>query len=450
MATLHAARWVSSLNPSCIPPNVLDATARSFYNWVGCAVGGSNHPAVSIARSSLSRFFGAPTSSLLGAFGTRVDAQHAALLNGIASHVHDYDDTHLETIIHPTGPVAAALLSIAQSLDQPVSGAEFLTALAAGIELECKIGLAVWPSHYDVGWHITGSTGSIGAAVAVSRLLNLSPEKTAHAIGIAATQVTGLREMFGSHTKSFHPGRAAQNGLLAAILASNGYSSSMQALEAKRGWVQVISHDDKLQEQMARLTAGDQWEIEKNTFKPFPCGIVKHPVIDGCIWLHNELRGRRLPLDAVEKVRITVHPLVLELTGKAQPLDGLQAKFSVYHGGAVALVYGKATPAQYEDAVVTNPEIIRMREKIIATVAHDIRTDECQIVAELSAGDDTIRRHVHHAIGSLDAPMTDSQLREKFTGQCSPILGLEQAKKASDWVWEIATKGDVRQIGRLL
>lgn len=152
MATLDAARWASSLTPSSLPPSVLDASARSFYNWVGCAVGGSNHPAVSIARNSLSRFFGAPTSTLLGAKGVQVDAQHAALLNGIASHVHDYDDTHLETIIHPTGPVAAALLSIAQSLERPVSGSEFLTALAAGIELECKIGLAVWPSHYDVGW----------------------------------------------------------------------------------------------------------------------------------------------------------------------------------------------------------------------------------------------------------------------------------------------------------
>ncbi|RAL07568.1 MmgE/PrpD family protein [Aspergillus homomorphus CBS 101889] len=202
MATLNAARWASSLNPSSIPPGVLDAAVRSFHNWVGCAVGGSDHPAVSIARNSLPRFFGAPTSSLLGTQGVQVDAQHAALLNGIPSHVHDCDDTHLETIFQPTGPVAAALLSFAQSLNRPVSGAEFLTALTAGIELECKIGLAVWPSHYDVGWHITGSTGSIRAAVAVSRRLDLNPGKMAHAIGLAATQVTGIREMFGSHTKS--------------------------------------------------------------------------------------------------------------------------------------------------------------------------------------------------------------------------------------------------------
>lgn len=152
MATQATADWVASLSYSSLPSTVVHAAVRSFYNWAGCTVGGSNHPAVLIAHKSLSRFFGAPTSALLGSAGVRVDAQHAALLNGIASHVHDYDDTHLETIIHPTGPVAAALLSFAQSLDRPVSGAEFITALVAGIEVECKAGLAVWPSHYDVGW----------------------------------------------------------------------------------------------------------------------------------------------------------------------------------------------------------------------------------------------------------------------------------------------------------
>jgi aconitate decarboxylase len=155
MATQAAANWVASLSYTSLPPGVIQASVRSFYNWVGCTVGGSDHPAALIARKSLSRFFGAPTSTLLGSQGVQVDAQHAALLNGIASHVHDYDDTHLETIIHPTGPVAAALLSFAQSLDRPVSGTEFITALAAGIEIECKVGLGVWPSHYDVGWYVS-------------------------------------------------------------------------------------------------------------------------------------------------------------------------------------------------------------------------------------------------------------------------------------------------------
>lgn len=173
--------------------------------------------------------------------------------------------------------------------------------------------------------------------------------------------------MFGSHTKSFHPGRAAQNGLMAAILASNGYTSSLEALEAKRGWVNVVSDDDKLHDLVSTLGKEGSWEIEKNSFKPFPCGIVIHPVIDGCIQLHETLEKDGLRCEDITDVQLTVHPLVLELTGKTRPRDGLEAKFSVYHGAAIGLLLGKATPAQYEDAVVTNPEVIRLREKIHAT-----------------------------------------------------------------------------------
>lgn len=203
--------------------------------------------------TSLSPIFGLFTSSLLGHHGAlSTDAQHAALLNSIASHVHDYDDTHLDTIIHPTGPIASALLAATELRSHPppllsnpqpdstkITGRQFLLALTAGIEASCKLGLAVWPNHYDVGWHITSTTGSIGAAVAVSNILDLSLEKTVQAIGIAATQVTGPREMFGSHTKSLHPGRAAQNGLLAALLAETSsvvVRAGWRPREAGRMW----------------------------------------------------------------------------------------------------------------------------------------------------------------------------------------------------------------------
>lgn len=155
MATLALANWSMNLTYTSLPSEVRTAAVRSFYNWAGCTVGGSAHPATSIARKALARFSGPATSRLLGSEGgVDVDAMHAALFNGIASHVHDYDDTHLDTIIHPTGPVASALLAMSESLDRPVTGEEFITALVAGVEAECKVGLAVWPSHYDVGWYV--------------------------------------------------------------------------------------------------------------------------------------------------------------------------------------------------------------------------------------------------------------------------------------------------------
>jgi aconitate decarboxylase len=154
MATQQLASWAASLEYSSLPPPVITAASRSFYNWLGCALGGSQHRTTTTALNALKPFFGQQTSTLVGGRGGNVkaDALHAALINGIASHVHDYDDTHLETIIHPTGPVASALLAQAEALDRAVSGEEFILALVVGIEAECKVGLAVWPKHYDIGW----------------------------------------------------------------------------------------------------------------------------------------------------------------------------------------------------------------------------------------------------------------------------------------------------------
>ncbi|KAF5659037.1 immune-responsive 1 protein [Fusarium denticulatum] len=152
MATRRLANWSHNLQYSDLPDDVVRAAIRSFYNWVGYTIAGSRHEATKIAHQTLSPFFGMPTASLLGHYGaSRLDAQHAALVNGIASHVHDYDDTHLDTIIRPTGPVASALLAAAEWICG-ISGKHFITALIAGIEAECKAGLAVWPEHYDVGW----------------------------------------------------------------------------------------------------------------------------------------------------------------------------------------------------------------------------------------------------------------------------------------------------------
>ncbi|KAE8847938.1 hypothetical protein PTNB73_01780 [Pyrenophora teres f. teres] len=278
MATLQLATWATNLTYASLPPGVLATANKSFYNWAGCAIGGfASQPAPQIAlNTTLSQFSGPPTSSVLGANGfislSYADAQTVALINGIVSHIDDYDDTHLETIIHPTGPVASALLAIAEAYG-PVTGHDFITAFTAGIEAECKLGLAVSPEHYDIGWHITSTTGSIGAAVSVGKLLGLSTTHIQHAIG--------MQEFFGSDTKALHIGRAAQAGMLAALLARNGYTSSLHALEAKYGWLHVVSTRENATAYFDQL--GTIWEVEKNTFKPYPCGIVTHPTIDAAI-----------------------------------------------------------------------------------------------------------------------------------------------------------------------
>lgn len=422
-------------------------------------------------QNALSSFFGPPTASILGHKGALLcDPQHAALLNGIASHVHDYDDTHLDTIIHPTGPVASALLAAAEwqsrANSTPVSGKELLLALTAGVEVECKLGLAVWPQHYDVGWHITSTTGSIGAAVAVAKLLKLDREKIVQAIGVAATQVVGLREMFGSHTKSFHPGRAAQAGLMAALLAKEGYTSSEQSLEAKRGWANVVGAtkgEEAIHKDLDKWTgfggkcefglplvhganakAQGRWEILRNSFKPFPCGIVIHPVIDACAQIHQDMQREGLKAEDIESVHAKVHPLVLELTGKKKPKDGLQGKFSVYHGGACGLVYGKATPSQYEDNIVQDLQLIAVRDRIQADIDESLAADETKVVVTMKGGRN-LEKHVGHALGSMEVPLDDQKLQEKFLDQCEKVLG-DDALAASKTLWAIEDVEDLASI----
>lgn len=437
--TRALAHYVVGVRAGQLPAPVRREAIRTFLNWLGCGIGGSRHEAVRIAIAALSPFSGPPQASIL-ARSERLDVLHAALVNGISSHVLDFDDTHLRTVIHPAGPVASAILALAEY--RPVNGQDFIAALALGIEVECRIGNAVFPNHYDVGWHITGSAGVFGAAAAAGKLLGLDEQHMLWALGLAATQPVGLREMFGSMTKSFHPGRAAQNGLTAALLAAGGYTSSTQALEAKRGWARVTSTKQDWGALVDGL--GESYEILLNTYKPFACGIVIHPVIDGCIQLRNE-HGLSAP--AIERVELAVHPLVLELTGKRAPQTGLDGKFSVYHSAAVAIIEGSAGEAQYSDTAVHAPATVGLRERVTATVDPSIASDAARITIVMKDGR-RLEKSVEHAIGSLARPMTDRDLEQKFVGLAEGIMPVAQAEALIELSWRIEALADVGEIAR--
>jgi len=451
MATLQLASWATNLTYANLTPGVLTAANKSFYNWAGCAIGGfAFQPAPQIAlNTTLSPFSGPATSSILGANGSIsrgfADAQVAALVNGIASHVDDYDDTHLETIIHPAGPVASALLSIAEAYG-PVTGHDFITAFVAGVEAECKLGLSVSPEHYDVGWHITSTTGSVGAAVAVGKLLGLDTTHMQHAIGVASTQVVGMQEFFGSDTKSFHIGRAAQGGMMAALLAQNRYTSSLQALEAKYGWLHVVSTRENATAYFDQL--GKIWEIEKNTFKPFPCGIVMHPVIDAAIQLSNEVSPEGKSINDIDSVELRVNPEVLILTGKTSPQTGLEGKFSIYHAAAIGLLYGEATPSQFTNDVVKNTTVVDMRKKINVTEDDNVSKAEAFVRLKFNDGT-TMDKHIEHAKGSIENPLTDEELQKKFMEQVTLAIGGKRAERAYRAFTNVQNMEDVARIRQM-
>ena len=437
--TRTLARFLVEHRYADIPQGVRHEAARSFLNWVGCAVGGSCHETVERALAALAPFSGPAEATVLGR-GDRLDIMQAALMNGITSHTFDFDDTHLKTVIHPSGPVASAILALAER--KPVSGADFLHAFILGVEVECRIGNSVYPAHYDVGWHITGTAGVFGAAAAAGRLLGLSAQQMTWALGIAATQSSGLREMFGTMCKPFHPGNAAKNGLLAALLAQQNFTSSSQGIEAKRGFANVLSTLFKPEEITARL--GETWEIALNTYKPFACGIVIHPAIDGCIQLRNE---HKLKAEDIESIALRTHPLVLELTGKKTPQVGLEGKFSVYHSAAVAIIHGAGGEAQYSDACVRDPEVTALRDRVSANADAAMHEDQVHIAIRLKDGR-TLEKFVEHAVGSVDRPMSDADLEAKFRGLAEGILSGSETDKLIRLCWEVGKLKDAAEVAR--
>ncbi len=426
--TRTLARYVVSTKFADLPPAVCKEAARTLLNWAGCTVGGSHHETVDIAVSALAPFSGPAQASILGR-KERFDILHAALINGISSHVLDYDDTHARNIIHPAGPVISAILALSEH--RPVAGSDFVNALVAGVEVECRIGNAVYPQHYDTGWHITGTAGVFGAAAAAGKLLGLSEQQMLWALGLASTQPVGLQEMFGTMTKSFHPGRAAQNGLTAALLASRNFTSSEQSLEAKYGWANVVStaHDYS----QITNTLGKTYEISVNTYKPFACGVVMHPTIDGCIQLRNE---HKLTADKIDSVELKVHPLVIQLTSKKLPQTGLEGKFSIYHAASVALIEGGGGIDQFSDRAVHDRTVTSLRDRVSTIVDSMLREDQVRIVVATKDGH-RLEKFVEHAVGSVDHPMSDRDLETKFTGLTEGILSSDRRSRLMELCWNV-------------
>ncbi|HEV8519843.1 MAG TPA: MmgE/PrpD family protein [Burkholderiales bacterium] len=437
--TKTLAQFVVASRDTDIPQKVRHEAARSILNWLGCAVGGCRHETIDRALAALTPFCGPAQATVLGR-GERLDIMHAALINGISSHVFDFDDTHLKTVIHPSGPVASALFALAEH--RAMSGATFLHAFILGVEVECRIGNAVYPSHYDVGWHITGTAGVFGAAAAVGRVLGLNVQQMTWALGIAATQAAGLREMFGTMCKPFHPGRAAQNGMTAAYLASKNFTSSECAIEAPRGFANVLA----TARDYAKITEnlGTTWEVALNTYKPFACGIVIHPTIDACVQLRNE---HKLKADQIEAIALKVHPLVLELTGKKTPRAGLEGKFSVYHSAAAAIIHGEGGERVYSDAMVRDPGVIALRDKVSATIDTNVHEDAVHVAIRLKDGR-TLEKHIEHAIGSLARPMSDADLEAKFRALANGILSSAETDALIKLCWSIEKLQDAGELAR--
>ncbi len=433
------ARYLVKSRWEDIPERVRHEAARALLNFMGCAIGASRHETIDNVLAAVQPFAGPPQAGVLGR-PERLDILNAALVNGISAHVFDFDDTHARAI-HPSAPVLPALLAFAEW--RKVTGAELVHAFVLGVEAEERIGLSVFPAHYEAGWHITGTAGVFGAAAAAGKLLGLDEQKMAWALGIAATQSAGLQEMFGSMCKSLHPGKASQNGLGAALLAASGFTSSERAIEAPRGFAHVLS--TQFDPKVITEGLGERFELMSNMYKPYACGLVVHAAIDGCIEIS---RAQGLAPDAIEAIELTVSPLVPRLTGKAEPQTGLEGKFSVYHAVSAAIVHGAAGEAQFSDACVRDPRVVALRKRVSLREDAAIGRTEARVTIRARDGR-SFTRHIEHALGTLARPMSDADLEEKFRALAQELMPATQIAEIIGLCWQVAALDDAGSIARV-
>jgi 2-methylcitrate dehydratase PrpD len=417
-----------------VPAEVLHESTRCLLDHLGLAIAGAAEPAATIAVAQSRLLGGEPQATVLGT-RHRLRVTDAALVNGIACHALDFDDTHVPTILHPTTPLYAAGAALAEWRGS--RGIDLLAAHSLGYELAARASNALYPEHYDAGWHMTGTTGALASAAVAVRLLGLTGATATHCLSIAATQAAGHREQFGTMTKPFHAGHAAASGVWAGLLAAGGFTGAPDPLQGRRGMFAVMSATSTPADLVDGL--GERWQIFDNGVKPYACGVVIHPAIDAV----RDLAVRKgLTADRIEKITLRVHPLVKELTGKTDPRTGLEGKFSVTFACAIALLEGRAGEAQFSDTAVARPDVRALMARIEVVPDADVPHTQAGAVALTGAGE-TEQIWVDHARGTPGNRLTDDELAEKFHGLADEVLGRDRASQLADAAFSLAETGDV-------
>jgi 2-methylcitrate dehydratase PrpD len=429
-ATFNLARFVHGADFGDLPESARHASRRAFVNIVGCCLGGARHEIVEVAAKTLLPFAGEASASLLGR-PERTDMLTATLLNALSSAAYSFDDTHADTILHPSGTVAATLLAIAER--QPMRGQDFLLAFTLGVEVAARVSKAVSvkPAAGNIGWSQSGIAAGIGAAAAAAKALRLEPRGIAEAIAIAASEASGLRVTHGTMAATMIFGNAAHSGLRSALLARQGLSAPTSALEGQHGFAMLFASHPHLPYLDHAL--GDRFEVELLGYKPYPCGVVAHPSVDAALEFHRTAKSEDGELIGA---RLQVHPSALALGDRRHPTNVLEAKVSLYHWAAVALERGQAGIREGQQDAIDAPAIRHLRDLIVAESDPSL-APEAAILTVRFAGGRQVQRSVNHCRGSLANPMSDADLAEKFLGQAGLHLAPAQAAEALAACWRI-------------
>jgi 2-methylcitrate dehydratase PrpD len=419
------AEFVTTASP---PRAARTPAAAAFLDTVGVTLAGSSEP----ASRAVQRVVANESEGPCTVFGTslRVNATGAALANGTAAHALDYDDMCFVSLAHPSAPLVAALLAAGDM--SGTSGARVIDAYISGFEIEARLGRVMNPRHYQRGWHCTSTLGAIGSAAAVARLLSLDESAVAHALAIAASEASGLKENFGTMVKPLHAGLAARDGVLAALLAQGGLTASDRALDGPQGFLRAMdSERDDLDRECSDL--GSRWEIAETgiTVKLYPSCAATHPTLDAVLGLRSRAR---FTADDVERVDVGVDAITPTVLIYDKPRSGLEAKFSMPFCAAAAIVDGRVGVDTFDASHLDDPRITAMMSKVAMSVDPSLGVQapaltQARVRIMLRDGR-TLSEAVNGARGYPDHPASDAELDAKFLSCATRALPMTAAEQA--------------------
>lgn len=447
-AARRLARFVVGLRPEDVPPPVVARATLLALDTLGSCLASTRYDFGRAVRETAERLGGPPESAVIGS-KARVAAANAVLANATLAHGLDFDDTREDAIVH-TGSVAVTTgLAVGEACG--ASGAAALAAIVAGVEVMCRVGLAVPGKFHARHYHPTALAGTFAAAAVAGRLEGLGEDELVHAFGICGSQAAGIIEYLtdGSWTKRLHPGWAAHAGIVASLLAQAGFTGPETVLEGEHGFYRAFAGDHdpaRLDELLGSL--GRTWELERLTFKPYPCGSIAHPYMDCALRLREQ---HRLPPDEIVEVRCRTAagplPRLWEpLAQKRAPQNGYAAKFSLPYLVAVILVKGRAGLAEFEDEAVRDPEVLAVASRVGYELdpAIDYPRQFVGHVRIRARDGRELEARQDHPRGGADFPMTRDELEAKFRGNAGLVMSAERASRVIRTVHSLAGDESLR------
>ncbi len=443
-ATARLAEFVVKTSLRECPDAAVAQVRRAALDTLGVMLAGAAEPVAASVRAVARAEGGTPLCTVIGT-SLRAAPTWAALANGTAAHAHDFDDTNFALLGHPSAPLLATALACAEA--EPADGAAVTLAYLIGFEVSVALGVALNPDHYTRGWHATSSIGTLGCAAAAASLLGLDAGQTRHALGIAASLASGLKENFGSMTKPFHAGHAARNGVFAAMAAREGLTASDAALDGRQGYAAAFSQTTLAPDAFDAL--GQPWQVLASgiAVKPYPSCALTHSAIDALL----ELRARHgLGADQVAEVEVGVNHVVPDVLRHTAPTSGLERKFSMQFCAAAALATGRVDLGSFDDGPVadagTRGLMDRVRMVVDPTLPDRLEQHAWSRVTVRLRDGRALDSPPRGASGHPDQPLSDAQLRDKFLACATPVLGADEAEAVAVQLAHLEDIPDVRAL----